>query len=303
MIGGYMDNRGKIREIEDYMMYLKELNEKVQHEKGRIAFNLHDNVPFLIATAGVAFIGSSLALAPVLEAYTLLASVPAGVLGFFAPKAVHGLKFKSNGKVGIKAAKNQLGRLVHCEYQYLLICMADVVTPENFNEIPADRYEEFLDKIYEFADCYKNQLDSMVGKRISERVASDYDKIVKILDNNKSSYSSALSKVADIIEKNKDFVSPWCELYNECGKDAKKLMDYACQLDGELEMPKSNNYFADEDLLAKKVDIYMKKNGMKSTNQKLDLYLDNSDSVSRINKEDVYYSRSNDNKDEFIDMK
>ena len=151
--------------------------------------------------------------------------------------------------------------------------MKNVVSANDFNNIPKDEFKDFVEKTYVFADSFKYQLDKMVAKRISERINKDYNEILKLL--NKNDYTKSQAKVAKIIESNREYVEPWCEIYNECGKDAKKLMQFACKFDENLEMPRNTLYYADENLLAKKVNNYMKNNGLVPTNEKLELYFDN----------------------------
>ena len=258
-----MKNQNTIADINQYMQKLKVLDEQAKHEDGRKGYSLSKNIPFLVLTTAVGALATPFIFDGILPIYSVLTGIPGGLLGFFAPKIIHGICAKSKGKIGQKYAKNKLADYIDAVYKYDLLCLKSVVNAKSINEISDADFKKFVDQVKLTATNYMAILGSYVGKVINKRVNDDYKKIVNLLKNDSQNHT----KIEKIIEKNRYFVGPWIEIYNQYGQNAKSLMQYACRFDSTLQMPSDRAFYADDNLLEKKVKIYMSQNGLAPTNQ------------------------------------
>lgn len=245
------------------MQYFKNLNNQAKTEKLHKIFGLSHNVPFLVLTTAIGSLGLPLALDGLLPFYSAFLTIPGGLIGFFAPKIIHKICLASKGKIGKAYAKNKIGEYVDAVYKYYLLCLKKVTSATNLNEFSEQEFIDFSQQATITALSYKNMLDKYVAKKISDRVRADYKKIVSLLRNE----AKNKQKIQDIIISNKKFITPWVDIYNQYGKNAKALMQFACRFDENLQMPADNNFYADPEILTKKVNRYMAENGLAPTAQ------------------------------------
>jgi hypothetical protein len=283
-----MKNQNTITDIKQYMSKLRVLNEQAKKEKGRKVFGLSSNIPFLIGTTALGAIPVPMILGNLFPMATLT-MIPGAAIGFFAPKLVHQICLKSKGKIGQIYAKNKIGQYIDTIYKYNLLALKNVVDAKNVNQISDEDFNKFVEQATKTANTYKFMLDDYVGKVIKNRVESDYKKVINLLKEPNKNYQ----KIQNILDKNREFVAPWVDIYNQYGKDAKVLMQFACKFDDSLKMPKDNNFYADIDYLSKKVDQYKYKVGLLSESD-LQIETNYNQRVKQISKYNMLSSKESD---------
>lgn len=290
-------DQNTVKNIEKYMDLFKKLNEQQKQEKGRWIFKLSTNPAFLILTIGAGAIGSALAADPLIGIWSIATMVPGGVGGFFLPKFIHKIKANSYGKAGIKYAKHELGSYIDLMYKCFLICHEKVVVADSINEFTDEMYNNFLKDVTTTANTYKAKLDRFVRNKIEKRVDKDLNKIRILLnDSNKNQ-----AKIQKIIDKNRDFIEPWCDVYNEYLRNAKVLTESVYTFAGKRF--DTQKYYEDnvvsKDVLAEKVEGEMISKGLKPVQYGVALDDSHKQRVAQINAKK---SKSYDSIDEDINI-
>ena len=293
-------DQNTVRNIEKYMELFKKLNEQQENEKGRRVFNLSRNIPFLTFTICIGSIGSALAVEPLFGLWSVGAMVPGGVGGFFVPKIIHKIKTNSNGKTGMKYSKNELGAYIDLMYKCFLINHEKVVCAENANEFTDEELNEFLEDVALTARKYKSKLDLYVGNKIAKRVEKDAKKIHTLLKDAEKNQD----QIQKIIDKNKEFIEPWCDIYNEYLENAKSLTEFSYTFSGkkfDSEKYYEDNRVNKDTMLLKQVEDEMIAKGLKPAKFDLELDEEHKERVAQLNNKETEKKHESVN-DDLIDL-
>ena len=157
-----MKNQNTINDIKRYMLNLKTINENVNNQEKRKVYSLSRNIPFLVLTAAIGTIATPFIFDGIIPLYSILTSIPGGLIGFFTPKIIHKMVLNSKGKAGLKYRKNKIGDYIDTIYKYNLIGFKNVVNANNINELSNDDLEKFSEQATLTAASYKNLINKKI---------------------------------------------------------------------------------------------------------------------------------------------
>ena len=257
----------KITQYEKTMRYYKILLNTVNKNKkekkyltGNKLFGLSTKPVYVgisnfVLTVGLSVVFTVLAKLPVYY------SLPAGAAGSITasvvmPLAIRQLFFHSKSKIGRGYAKMELDTYFTSIKDYIKEYMKNLANSESYEDVSEEDLENFAFVFNNITQNYKTALDKYVGKKIYTKTQKDYKRIQHLLNLEKNQEKNKI-KVEKIIKRSEKVLSPWCELYNACGKTAKNLYNGAHDLDASVEMLPDNKFEADSHLLRKMVERYV----------------------------------------------
>lgn len=260
----------KEKQYEKTMKYYKmllatiEKNKKEKkHQPGHLIFNLSSNpiwdgVSTFAITIGLSFVLAIFAKLPAYFAIPI-AGASACTTGMLIPLALHKIFMHSKHKIGRGYAKMELDSYFDSLKGYTKENLKNLINSKSHDDVTEAELEAFANVFGNVTENYKTTLDKYVGKKIYNKVKTDYNKVEKLLAK-QTNQEKNRQKIQKIIERNEKALEPWCELYNTCGKTAKNLYEGAHNLNESFEILPDNKFVADNKLLRKKVNQLVMKN-------------------------------------------
>ena len=218
---------------------------RLKKEKGGFLKELSSNIPFVLFLVIGSFAGAGYALMSLTSLGNFVFPISAGIAlttGVGIPKFLHTIFEKSNGKFGRSYAKHNFQKYYKAMIDFLNSKDCDKIlsNPNNIYNLSTSQINNIKKQLHFFTKNLYLSANKLILNKVTKRTSSDLNSIKKLIekiDTNPNKEAKITKQIKKIVDKNIKFVSPWCNLYNQCESNAKKLFDLLKEWDNTLEVP------------------------------------------------------------------
>ena len=281
-----MDRNEQLTLAKQYYKNIEKLAEKYSNESKELRGNFLYKTTSSPIFTGVLTVG---AYAGLYALFTFVAGVPALLTQYSIPFSMGGsvsfglgspvitrqIVKHSNGTLGKNFAKLEMNDYIsNIMKKHLSRSYKNILKASKASEISISELNSYVEQTYAFACKFKYYLDKIVAKKIDSRNKEDLQKIQKLCSKiNSKNKSAKQKKINKIIEANKKFITPWCEIYNKYGIVSYNFYKSSNKLDPKYLVPDENSFSRDVNYLEKEcVNFTTKK--MKEQNTLSDMDFD-----------------------------